>query len=227
MRSNTDDKKNVRGYFVMKIDIRYNSNFFWRIIFTILIALMHSNYIKKDIVNMGWYLAVDYFFIISGFWTINSYERKKEDVTVYMLSRISKLYPHHLFSFGVIFTWLFYIQDKTGFFDNLLKHIGEALPFTYFMFDSEYAGDYPFNFQVWYLSVLLLSSLIIYYFVQRHKELFCSVIAPCVVVLGYSYLYKNCVSLNTGNKVGLFLNEYYIRGFTDMTLGKRPIAHTL
>lgn len=203
----------------MKIDINGNSNYLWRIIFTILITLLHSNYIEKDMANIGWYLAVDYFFIISGFWVINSCERKEEVTSVYMLKRISKLYPHQLFSFIVIFTWFFLRQGKTELGGELLKHLGEALPFTYFIFDSGYAGNYPFNFSVWYLSVLLLSSLVIYYFVQRHKELFCVVIAPCIIIFGYSYLYKNCISLNTGSSIGFFFNEYYLRGFTDMSLG--------
>lgn len=202
----------------MQIDIKNNSNFFWRIIFTLLVALLHSDFITKT--GNGWYLAVDYFFMLSGFWLVDSYERKRETTGRYIRKRILKLWPHQLFSFLAIFTWYHWGESVSDFAANLLTYAGEALPFTYFLFDSEYAGGgYPYNFPVWYLSVLLLVSWILYYLVKHHKSFSINVIVPCAVFLGGGYLYRQGAGLNTGNNVGLFLNDYYIRGFMDMCIG--------
>lgn len=43
----------------MGINLKYNSNYLWRIIFTIMIVLLHSNYTRIDQAYTGWYLAVD------------------------------------------------------------------------------------------------------------------------------------------------------------------------
>lgn len=187
----------------MGINLKYNSNYLWRIIFTIMIALLHSNYTRIDQAYTGWYLAVDYFFVVSGFFLVHSAEHKKEATDRYMIRRIKKLYPHQLLSFIVIYTYMYIIGKKTGFFSGIIKHMGE----------------YFYNFPIWYISVLLLSSFVIHYLVISHSELYKGVIAPCSVVLIYGYLYRNCASLNTGNNIGLFLNEYYIRGFAGMSLG--------
>lgn len=200
----------------MKIDIRYNWHYMWKIVFTILIALLHSGFIAN--VNMGWYLAVDYFFIMSGFWLCNHYEIYQESGFVYMLKRIKKLFPHQVIAFIAIFAWQFVMTPGKGFMQRFLRHLCELVPFAYFIQDNAYMGEYCYNFPVWYLSVLLLVSLIIYYGIHNNKKLFTQLISPLVIVLLYGYLYREYPSFNVGDTVGL-LNIYYLRGFVDMCVG--------
>lgn len=205
----------------MKIDISYNSNYFWRVVFTVMVILLHSNYLS--ITNNGWYLAVEYFFIISGFWLVHSYEQKKKSTTEYIVSRVCKLYPHQLLSFVVLFVWYYRSVIREGnwseVFRNFTLHLGEALPFTYFFSDYEYTGVQFLNYSIWYISVLLLVSLVFYFILSKYKEFFLSLLAPVLVLLIYRYFYHHCMSLNTGNDVGIFLNEFYLRGFAGMACG--------
>lgn len=101
----------------------------------------------------------------------------------------------------------------------MLLHIGESTPFSYFFFDLEYAGSYPINFPAWYVSSLLLCSIIIHYLYFNHKKCFVSVIAPVMIILIYGRIYRSFTSLNVGGDVGTFFNEYYLRGFAGMSVG--------
>jgi len=202
----------------MKINIYKNSNYFWRIIFTIMIVSIHSPIVINDMSSNGWYLAVDYFFIISAFFLFDDYKKKKSSVSAYTVNRIKRLYPHQLFSYAIILLFII-LTNKNFSLRLLVNHTSEALPFTYFWQDYNFTGEYQYNFQVWYLSVLLLMGIFIYYMLEKHEYLFCSVIAPMSIILIYGYIYKNCKSFNTGNMVGNFLNEYYLRGYADMCVG--------
>ncbi len=199
----------------------YNSNYLWRIVFTLMIALLHSNYIVKS-GDIGWYIAVDYFFIISGYMLVNSFMRKKQSTGKYIMGRIGKLWPYQLFAFAAFLIWYLCsgsIGSILDCVDVTLKHLNEVVPFGYFMFDPEFAGGYAYNFPVWYLTVLLVCSLIIYFLLDKCEAALKYVIAPVAVVLIYGYLYLNCPSFNTGNGIGLFLNDYYVRGFAGMCIG--------
>ncbi len=43
--------------------------------------------------------------------------------------------------------------------------------------------------------------------------------APVMIVLIYGHIYRTFPSLNVGGDVGIFLNEYYLRGFAGMSVG--------
>lgn len=49
-----------------------NSIYIWRIVFTVLIMVMHFNNVYSKIyenphITGGWYIAVEFFFIVSGY----------------------------------------------------------------------------------------------------------------------------------------------------------------
>ena len=150
-----------------------------------MIALLHSNYIEKSS-DIGWYIAVDYFFIISGFMLVNSFARKKQSTGKYIMGRIGKLWPHQLFAFGAFLIYYLCrgsIGSIPACVDVTCKHLSEVVPFGYFMFDPEFAGGYAYNFPVWYLSVLLVCSLIIYFLLDKCEAALKYVITPVGVLL--------------------------------------------
>lgn len=194
----------------MHIDFKYNSNYIWRIFFTLMIATIHSGRIPT---TSSWYIGVDYFFILSGVLLCHTTYKKNEKTSKYVLRRILKLYPHVLFSFLMLA--LFYRAS----FELVLSHITEALPFTYFWQSKDFWGGYAWNFPVWYLSVLLICSLIIHYLLMHYRTFFIELLAPIIIVMNMTYLWNNAITLNTGNTINIFLNEYIIRGMLEMCIG--------
>lgn len=85
----------------MEIDIKNNSNYFWRIIFTFFIAYIHSAY---RMYTNGWYLCVDFFFFSSGFVLAMS---RETDTLKYIWRRTKKLWPHLFLSYVMVYAFCF------------------------------------------------------------------------------------------------------------------------
>ena len=67
---------------------------FWRFCFAIGIAIMHFGYYN------GFYIAVDFFFMLSGFLLMTSMARHPDwSVWKIFKGRLAGLYPHYLLSF--------------------------------------------------------------------------------------------------------------------------------
>lgn len=198
----------------MRIELKNNSNYLWKIVFTFFIAYIHSAY-RRGEYTRGWYLCVDFFFCSSGFVLAMTQET---DTLRYIWKRTIKLWPHLFLSYILIYSFYFRGNIKEVLVQMLI-HIGESTPFSYFFFDLEYAGIYPLNFPVWYITCLLLCSMVIHYLFFNHQKCFVSVIAPVLTILFYGHIYRTASSLNVGGDIGLFLNEYFLRAFAGMSVG--------
>lgn len=202
----------------MRIDISCNSNYFWRVVFTLMVTVIHTNWLGH---HTGWYLAVEYFFIMSGFFLMQHWEKTQQSLFSYMTDRVIKLWPHQLFSFIVIFIWTYrgLLGNAGGMLHKLILHLGEALPFTYFFSNYESTGVSFINFPVWYISVLLLVSMLFYYLLSRHRDFFCNLFLPVVIILIYRYFYHYCDSINVAEYEGILMNGFYLRGLGAMACG--------
>lgn len=202
----------------MKIDISCNSNYFWRVIFTLMVTAIHTNWLNH---HTGWYLAVEYFFIVSGFFMMQHWDKTKQSSFSYITDRVLKLWPHQLFSFVVLFVWSYreLLENGEGVLNKFVLHLGEALPFTYFFSNYGATGISFLNFPVWYISVLLFVSIIFYFIVSRHKDLFCNLLLPVIIVLVYRYFYHYCDSINVAEYEGILMNGFYLRGIGAMACG--------
>ena len=205
----------------MKINVKYNSNYFWRIIFVMMMTVLHCNWLNGH--RPGWYLCVEYFFMISGYFLMDQYERKKEEPFTYIWKKIIKLYPHQLFSFIILFLWSYrgVIENRNlrELLRKLILHLGEALPFTYFFSDYESLGTTFLNYPVWYISVLLFVSLVFYGLLYVQPVLFNKLVVPASIILTYRYIYYYCDSINLTSYEGILINGHYLRGIGAMACG--------
>lgn len=190
-----------------------NSNYLWRIVFTGMIAIGHSGIV--DISHASYYMGVDYFFVLSGFLMVLGIERRSIPLSTgkYLVKRIERLWPHQLWSFLIFILAQGFLTGGMG---NILRraclHFFEYVPFVYYWGNLLLTGEYALNYAAWYMSILLLLSVIGYYLYLNHKAVLVNVISPLVIVFGYMHLSNHCESFNTGETVGLFLNEAYVRG---------------
>lgn len=205
----------------MRLAIQYNSNYFWRIVFTIMVTVVHSNWLGEY--HPGWYLSAEYFFMLSGFFLVNHLEKKRDGVFAYIGKRISKFYPYQIFAFLLLFLWNYRAlwkerEWKEGMYRFLL-HLGEALPFTYFYSDYERIGSTFLNYPVWYLSVLLFVSILFYYLALHYRQFFVNLFLPFSIILIYRYFYVDCPNIGAAEYEGILINAFYLRGIGAMSLG--------
>ncbi len=203
----------------MHIHFENNSNYIWRIIFTFLIAFGHSGLVVA--LNYGFYLGVEYFFILAGILLAYSCDRNngKYSTWEYIGKRLAKLYPHQLYSFIILIIWSYAPLGILVMAKKAILHLNEALPFTFYIYDYNMVKQYPLNFPIWYVSVLFVLSIPIYYLFRYRRNALVSAIAPLFILISYEYIYRHCNSFNSGNELGVFFNETYLRGLADMLGG--------
>lgn len=211
----------------MKCGLKKNNSIYvWRIVFTILIMVMHFNNMYSEVyknpyVTSGWYIAVEFFFIVSGFLLMVRVDDRKsigETAIQYTISRYKKLYPEYLFALLVSWGVTSYLT-KHGLKLSILTLLGnwEEL----FLLQCIGLNRFPFMSNVtWYISVMIIAGFIIYYFVTNHRKIYTQFLLLMSIVVIYSYLYRNNGGLDYWIETeNLWLNEGVFRGIMDMNIG--------
>lgn len=203
-----------------------NSIYIWRIVFTVLIMVMHFNNMYSKVyenprVTSGWHIAVEFFFIVSGFLLMTRADSTKaigETPIQYTISRYKKLYPEYLFA--LLLTWgVTSFVTQRGLKLSILTLLGnwEEL----FLLQCIGLNRFPFLSNVtWYISVMIIAGFIIYYLVTNHRKIYIQFLLPVSIVVIYSYLYRSNGGLDYWIQTeNLWLNEGVFRGFMDMNIG--------
>lgn len=201
--------------------VKNNSIPFWRLIFTLLIAVFH--FLRLYGMNTGWYIGVEFFFITSGFLLIYTCEKNQsknvpDSPWTYTKRRICRLYPMYLFCFIINFG--FYstvLYPTTGMkLQALLTSIYEVIGIQMIGLDQTIF----FNNVAWYVSALLITGYFIYYMVLNHKKFYIQVICPLSVLFIYSFYYREYSGLEMwGTTKGFLQHDALLRAFAGMNLG--------
>ena len=217
---------------------------FWRIVFTYVIAYYHLNNVYKN--YMSWYIAVEFFFLVSGYLLAAKNERSRDaelqteadddcggrrDANIaaaggnisayqYVKGKYIHFFPHCLYSFAVAMLANGYMNHYTAkrYLDGFVTHLPEV-----FLVQStglNYSSSFLYNSVTWYISVLLICSYFIWYLLTEHPQLYKEVLIPLSILLIYPYLYRTYGSLSEHREtLGFFLNSAVLRGMADMNLG--------
>ena len=202
----------------------------YRFVCSVMILCYHCYFFAfRDVegseIFVGFYLFVELFFILSGFLMLHSVRTRltekqrlnAADTTAkYMKRRLQALYPHHLLSFALVAAIELFLTRQLKVLDLFRVGWAEVLLVNAFGF----VRDAYINIVCWYLSVLVFSSILLYYLLVRHEDVFLKVLAPFLLVFLYGTIFdrKGCLA-NTilFTQHAPFLGFY--RGFADMTVG--------
>lgn len=206
----------------LKQDIESQNSFnIWRIVFTCVIMTFHffdatTVYTDYPVIKYHWYIAVEFFFILSGFLMAGHMDHNpNETVLQYMKKRIIRLYPVYIFAFLVIAVIKSYVSGL-----NILKIV---IPnwLEVFMLQSIGTNRFPYvNNPAWYVSALMIGSYFVYYFLKNHRDLFLHFIGPCTVIIAFSYMYREYGRLeNFYHTDGIFMNTAILRSIMGLTIG--------
>lgn len=201
-----------------------NSINFWRFVFTMSIVVFHASGTYKQLNSAynfknGWRIAVEYFFVVSGFLLAYKCENSELTAWEYTKHRFKRFYPPFLFTLLLMAGFRIatggMTANQTVIF--LLNLSDELL-----LVQSLALNYVTVNGPTWYISSLLICGYFIFFLLRRHKEMFSHFIAPLVCIVAYSYLNKTFGRL-CGNvydfSEGLGLSIAIIRGFGGMCAG--------
>ena len=182
----------------------------------LIIVIYHSSFSP----GFHGYLGVDVFFYISGYFLMSSFLRKPTTAVKYTWSRIKQIAAPFficlLLAGGVKLASLL---ASGGSFDSFVDTTGKV--FTASLFASEFGGEFTRDYSIilyWYLSVLVISSFILYAFLQYNERLSTTLLFPIIVLLGYNALLCDGPSLDSYSRIGP-LGAPLIRGLVEMAAG--------
>lgn len=159
------------------------------------------------------YLAVEFFFILSGLLLCKSYCEKKQSIKTYFVGRIKKLYPQYFFALIVITLYLIFRQIYHGTGETVCSIVtsfwGEVFLLHGIVPNWE-ANNYP----TWYVSVLLWGGTFIFMMLKKLSSKWIFILSP-IFIIGY-YVYNFSVSNSIEIWTGV---NPLLRGISDMLIG--------
>ncbi|SCW54845.1 Peptidoglycan/LPS O-acetylase OafA/YrhL, contains acyltransferase and SGNH-hydrolase domains [Ruminococcaceae bacterium YRB3002] len=170
-------------------------------------------------------VGVEFFFICSGFFMAASIARKAEagpsedtgkETISFMIRKIKGIAPVHILFFVTAFISLVIVRSMG--IGDVIKNMIDSVPAFFLIQMAGFKGFSP-NHVSWYLSVMLISMMIIYPVARRFYSTFVRVIAPTAALLILGFLFFRYGSL-TGVMVrcGIFYKSM-LRGFAEILAG--------
>lgn len=153
---------------------------FWKFMFCILILLFHcAEKMGKNGFFESGRIGVEFFFIVSGYLmtkkALNNEEGLEnigEETTSYIWRKFKAFFPYVIFPFIISF----FVK---GIYkaDQIANSIWNLL-----LIDMSGVRSTTVIGQTWYISVMLISMLILYPLIRRYKKTFTNIIAPLIVI---------------------------------------------
>ena len=196
-----------------------NAIVFWRIVFTYSIMILH--YKSQHDIHLGWYIAVEFFFVVSGWLLAMDVDKKDHDTYSYCWHRIKRLYPEYFFAYWIAVVVAFSLSQAEEFVNFISWFIEKGI---YEMFMIHFWGwgiaradmvDVP----TWYISVMLLAGIILYSAAKRFPNLLKEILLPIIIVVFLTYSYRKYGNIQENKVSSIYLHLRLFRGMAEMGLG--------
>ena len=196
---------------------------FWKFMFAMMIVIFHSKIFRKNsegiILKYG-YIAVEFFFIVAGYFMTRRALSKKEDCSNigketigYIWNKIKTIFPYVLIAFIIEFVFNLVTGKHT--LQQLISSIWQLL-----FLETTGVQSVKIIVPIWYISAMLISMFVLYPLIRKYKKNFILLVLPLVVMFvgGWlSHVYGN-LNLTTKRWTGIFCAGL-LRGFFELSLG--------
>lgn len=187
---------------------------FFKIVFTILIVIHHFLIVIDHLpyYTIRGYIAVEYFFIVSGYFMFQTSEHnKKMNTWNYLKKRLKVLYPHYIFSLFIMYLGVKQFEACKVY--NIIKLIPDIFLLQSVGVFKGGGGNYP----AWYISVLITASAILFFLHKKCSVKMYNFAAILCVAIVYCYLF-HCGKIEIWNKRYFFYIPWW-RGTADLCIG--------
>ena len=196
---------------------------FLKFIFSIFIVIYHCqflfNKIRGFVLFKRGYLAVEFFFIVSGYYFMSSIEKdEKSKKDIFLLNVKNTFNKLKKFLPITIIAWM--MTCLIGYFLKSLK-ISEMLLSIYNGLLIGMVGiGHNLNVPIWYLSASLITMFILYPIIRANKKRYIYYVAPLIVlfVLGYTYRHYTSLDLTIYSSNNLFYSGM-LRCIAELNIG--------
>lgn len=194
---------------------KINSVEFFRFFFMLVICTWHFNMLP--IFKHG-YLAVEFFFILSGFFMYKSYVQREQSTLDFVVKKIKRFLPEFLIVLMITFAIksLKNISFSNSFDENFFWIIN-LLDDSLFVFSTGVFTNGIIN-PSWYLSVLIWGGGWLYAMLRFNRGLALALLFPIIIVFYFTYINMHGNNFEIWETPeGLFLPLF--RGMAEMSIG--------
>lgn len=198
-----------------------------KFIFSLVIVLFHTFHYNK--INgiqpfIGGNVAVEFFFLVSGFLMAQSASRVSPEQSSlgiktknFLFRKIKGLFPE----FGIAWIIGFAVIQCAEESVSVVGIIKDFLTGLWELFFLRMSGltDFRANVVTWYISAMLLSMLVLYPLLLKYKDTFFYIIAPCISIFLIGYMCKVFGNLGDGTSWEGFYYRGIMRAFAELSLG--------
>lgn len=196
----------------------------WKFLFAIVIMFFHCHIFYNDAKNQffhGGYIAVEFFFIVSGYYLckkiLKGGEYNKETIgkeTIsFVIEKLKKLFPY------ILISYIGYLIIVLCFYNYSLSKIANSI-WNLLLLKEVGFKTTDICVQFWYITAMLLSMFITYPFLKKYRENFIYLISPLIIIFGLGYLNFNWIGLN--HSYGIWTGLFYtgiIRAIVEINIG--------
>lgn len=184
----------MRGSVTMKPTARNGKIDLLKFLFSLAVIVFHfgKGIYRYDFCNKG-YIAVEFFFVVSGFLFARSLSRYScytdtlaKDSTAFMKRKFLSLFPYHLFCFLVCFVFTAVWQSWGA--GTWPVHLFNALPDLLMLQMSGLSHLSLLRYE-WYLSAMLIVMFIFTPIAIKYRKFFLYWLCPVVFVFAVGWLY--------------------------------------
>ena len=192
---------------------------FLRFVFSICILFYHSwvfaGEFGNGIFNYG-FLAVDFYFIVTGYLMMMSIYNMKSHTTIlndsfiFMYKKIKRLFPSLVAAFlvGIVFVYGFDIW--VIFSDKVLPELFQLGIFGY---------ELSINSSWWYISAMIFSMALLFPIAIKYKDDYCKYIAPLIIVFTIGFIKMNNIIINDPVNISYFLRNGFYQALVFIPIG--------
>jgi len=198
----------------------------WKFLFAIVIVFFHGGqfYGWGALPNpffKGGYIAVEFFFIICGFYLASSVLKEEyhketigQETIKFIFKRIKSIIPYILIIFILSLAYdVLYLKSLKP--NEIANSIWNLLLLSEFGFRSR--NIVP---QTWYLTSMYIGMFILYPLLKKYKENFIKITSPIIILFGLGYLSHYWFGLDHSHQIwNLFTKTGIYRGFIEINIG--------
>ena len=199
----------------------------WKFVFAIVILIHHGRKLRGDdvCIFLGGSIGVEFFFIVSGFLMVQSVVSKQDvlagktigqNTFEYVRKKFVPLLPEIFFAWCIAFT-VTEIYRNVGLRAVIYDMLSSV--WSIFMLDFSGVAGFSVNGVTWYISALLIISLILYPILLKSRDLFLYVVAPLIILFCFGYLYQNFSNPRNPTVWLGFVYKGMVRGIAEVCLG--------
>ena len=189
---------------------------FLRFIFSLIIMFYHSwsfAPINGATLFRHGYLAVNFYFILTGYLMMNSLYKNKKSTFDFMKNKIQRLAPGIILSFFICYAFTF---GSSGL--NLATLFSNDVLADLLQLNVVGIGG-VINSAWWYLSAMLFVLFLLYPLAKKYKDKYTKVIAPLLIILTLAIVDQYDISMTWHSKSSFIFTDGFYKAIIYIALG--------